>query len=761
MKDFTGFSRDLSKVALALLVVFAPMLYFNTIVDPYGIFFNVYKDLNYEPNSHYLKIKYLLDNPSKFDSFIFGSSRINYINPQKIPNAKYFNMTYASGLPNAHYEDIQILANNGVKIRNLLVGIDFMSLLENPEIEENDLLRKKYPVTFLQKLQFYKSYLFNMPELDFMKLARHGSIIDRSLVSECGITKIPKLDQAIAKDPLWHISQPSMLMPISYVAPNLDIENNIRQIKNIVDFAKANDINLRLFINPAQTATYLNLNFENYFHAFKRLAEITDFYDFSGLNSVVIDNMNFYEASHYRSNVGDLIIAKIFNTSDTVNVPEDFGRYVNKENIQNNIRFHLSLLKDYVDAISPDCSYKPPVDLSNLEQQTGNPVFSIEIVNEANIMSISKPILVSTPWVEMKGWAEPLKKANKKGQVFVKIGNKIFEVDHRNEMADVDLKSQNKINRSGAWEIMIPTSLIDVGLQPVIGIILSANGTRYSASDTCFIINVLRTKEPTLLNKLKHDTIPVRYSIDLINEIPSGEFTTITDESVLKVVGWSIDEFNKKPTGGVIVNLDGKPFISQFLIDRTDIAAHFNNPDLRYAGWGISIPVSGLTEGNHELIFEFLNSNRTRYFSPDCKFPFKKLSFEMFDGLNKLSKSNYKTDYAIDLMNGNEVGKMKIPIKISDKMIRISGWAVDQPAHAAASDVVIEIDGKQYLAIYGISRPDVASVLNNQSFKDSGWKFEIPTKIVGIGVHRLTLNIVSNDRTSYFNIDKNISFIIP
>jgi len=69
----------------------------------------------------------------------------------------------------------------------------------------------------------------------------------------------------------------------------------------------------------------------------KALSHLSGFYDFSGLNSVTTDYFNYYETSHYRWRVGDLVIARIFN-DPTVNVPEDFGRWVTRENIDHHLQ---------------------------------------------------------------------------------------------------------------------------------------------------------------------------------------------------------------------------------------------------------------------------------------------------------------------------------------------------------------------------------------------------------------------------------------
>ena len=64
-------------------------------VDPYNVFhWRQIRDNGVEPNSNYIKMEYILHNPDKFDSFLFGSSRTGFVNVDRIPEGKWYNMSY-------------------------------------------------------------------------------------------------------------------------------------------------------------------------------------------------------------------------------------------------------------------------------------------------------------------------------------------------------------------------------------------------------------------------------------------------------------------------------------------------------------------------------------------------------------------------------------------------------------------------------------------------------------------------------------------
>ena len=55
-----------------------------------------------------------------------------------------------------------------------------------------------------------------------------------------------------------------------------------------------------------------------------KAAEITDYWNFSGYNTISQDPRYFYDSMHYRNNVGEMMLARIFGAK-RVEVPEDFG----------------------------------------------------------------------------------------------------------------------------------------------------------------------------------------------------------------------------------------------------------------------------------------------------------------------------------------------------------------------------------------------------------------------------------------------------
>jgi hypothetical protein len=157
-------------------------------------------------------------------------------------------------------------------------------------------------------------------------------------IHESGMVLHKQEDIRIERNREAHINNKKFKKPFYYRGDRIvDTINEIEEIKNI---CASNNIKLVLFINPIHKTTYLDSD-PLQLDAFKReLVKVRDYYDFSGLNSITIDNYCYYETSHYRYFVADMILARMFDDV-SLKVPEDFGVLVNK----NNIEAHLHDLK--------------------------------------------------------------------------------------------------------------------------------------------------------------------------------------------------------------------------------------------------------------------------------------------------------------------------------------------------------------------------------------------------------------------------------
>lgn len=317
----------------------------------YSVLRKNFNNLKQEPNQNFIKMEYILNNNHKFDSFIFGSSRVGKINPQFIPFDNYYNMTYSEGLPLEHLANIKLLLKNGIEIKNIMLGFDDFSYEVKPEKHLNELLRKPHYLTTINNenpINYYSSYFMKMISpsdisifiKEYILNMKTNIKVNKYDIYETGLLIVPEyIEKYIEENKIKHINDPKFLKSTHYSGNR--IKETIQEIKEIISLSTEYNFNLIFFINPIHHTTYLDTNFENFQLFKKELSKVTEFYDFSGLNNITINNYFYYETSHYRTIVGNMIIDTIFNNS------KNFGILVSKENIEEHLENLREQIKDY------------------------------------------------------------------------------------------------------------------------------------------------------------------------------------------------------------------------------------------------------------------------------------------------------------------------------------------------------------------------------------------------------------------------------
>ena len=124
-------------------------------------------------------------------------------------------------------------------------------------------------------------------------------------------------------------------------------------------------------------------------------------------------------------------------------------------------------------------------------------------------------------------------------------------------------------------------------------------------------------------------------------------------------------------------------------------------------------------------------------------------------------KLTLQTQYAIDEICGLGFAQLKQPIEVSaDKDFTIAGWAIDEKEKTISGGVVIDIDGKLFLANHEVPRPDVATGLKNPALENAGYSAKIPISKLGNGQHTLTLKILAKDKKAYYSPEQKVVFEI-
>lgn len=317
---------SLSLIAFALILNTAFMAW----TDSYSIA-HPKQELYYsEPNRIFLKADYILSHPQKYDSFIFGSSKVGSIDPSLPPQGHFYNMTYSAGIPHEHLLNIKLFLHSGIHIKHLLIGLEEISYQEPFLKRQHQGITKSHPMATDESwLKYYLFYFFRFPDkLDYADFI--AKLLDNQqkfpmdvLQQENFYTHLTTQYQHRDINETAYINDPKFLIPAGYHGNALN--NTLHDIREIVDICKQNHIDVKFFINPIHNTTY-NATNKALLAKFKySLATITDYYDFSGPNSITGNNLYWLDTTHFDLSVGNYILQSLYHYG---NPPKDFGFYV-------------------------------------------------------------------------------------------------------------------------------------------------------------------------------------------------------------------------------------------------------------------------------------------------------------------------------------------------------------------------------------------------------------------------------------------------
>ncbi len=320
--------RFIIKLAYVLLLFLAFVLVKNRLLVErvcsafYYDTFNVFhwKDIRFteaEPNKNFIKTRYVLENPGKYNAFLFGSSRVGYIPPDRLPQElggsrlSWYNMTCSEGIPAEHYLTLQSFLNNGVRIAMVIVEFDNIPMYVSLTQHKHQLLRRPYQVYEENKWTFFRPYLkFETPDTIKEELdgyvaedhrAEHAIFYDygtNSLITDFGLTENPQMKYFEAGH------------------PGYPFKDSYKDLKDIVLLCREHDIELVLFTTPLFQTIYRNTVADGYFDFLRSVAQECAFYNFSTLNNFTKDPSYYFDCNHYRPILGLFIEKILFGTDE-------------------------------------------------------------------------------------------------------------------------------------------------------------------------------------------------------------------------------------------------------------------------------------------------------------------------------------------------------------------------------------------------------------------------------------------------------------
>lgn len=361
MKNYKNTSLFICLIFFIMLTVIIGQQIFY---DPFFVFeklslqdININKDNSFYPyNSRYLQAKYIMQHPEKFDSFLFGGSSASAIVLQHQLNGNWYSFT--PGILSLWEAEnlLEEFKNKNIKIKNVLIELSDENLKNNEtgNYSERCSIRPSldlypYPRLFSEKVFFYGRYCLIFPIFkhafcnhdDFVNFAKNKINKIKSKNHNDSIYEPTSTDISYdekTNEERINLSKEDILLNLPMINAPF-IEERLSEIEKIKNFAQENNINIVFFMSPLYYTVYQEGDIKDYNDYKRKIAEITPFYDFSGINPITKDKNYFIDLIHFKRKCGTLMLDRMFSQNKEFAPKIDgFGVYVTTKNIDEHIK---------------------------------------------------------------------------------------------------------------------------------------------------------------------------------------------------------------------------------------------------------------------------------------------------------------------------------------------------------------------------------------------------------------------------------------
>jgi hypothetical protein len=232
-------------------------------------------------------------------------------------------------------------------VKTVIYGIDFLSLNKNLKLTDNYLQFREKLRSF-SRVYNYDIYLnFNTLKTSLKTIQNNRSAHPKMhpYFSASGVRHYANFIQLAQKPDFDMQARIHKLLQEffrDWVYADYEFSYEyMKMFKKIVDYCHTHDINLYVYIPPMYVDHFYAIKeagLKDEFETFKReLAKITDYIDFTGVNSFTRDPNNFWDSTHLRIETSDTIMDRVIKYS-TIETDENIATLVTKENIEDHLK---------------------------------------------------------------------------------------------------------------------------------------------------------------------------------------------------------------------------------------------------------------------------------------------------------------------------------------------------------------------------------------------------------------------------------------
>lgn len=327
-----------------LLLAAAIVAGYNIIIDPFGVFGDKvleWDSYNMVNNPRVAKIAYLDEHHEKYDSYIVGGSKSSSISPSLLneyyKDASFYSMMMYGGDFNDYEKTIKYLIDH-YEVKNIVLHMSLQELGHYNEEATNFKQSLHGKVNDDNLLSFYAKYLWLNPSYGYDKIQglaqrKVDPSVYGQIIPETGVYNKAKRDQEeITSIEAFMQNNSNFEVSVGQIE-SVALEKNVASLKRIKEYVEAHNASFTLITGATYKSELSKYNLDDLKTYWKKIAEVTPFWDFTGYTGISNDPRYFYDSMHYRNNIGEMILAYIFNDQEKY-VPENFGHYTTAENVE-------------------------------------------------------------------------------------------------------------------------------------------------------------------------------------------------------------------------------------------------------------------------------------------------------------------------------------------------------------------------------------------------------------------------------------------
>lgn len=316
----------------------------NIAVDPFGVFGDPllhWYDYNMTQNPRVAKIPYLEEHHDKYDSYIIGCSKTGGIPVEEL-NEVYDSHFYSMLMYGGDMYDIRATAEyilTHYEAKNIIVNIGIEEAVEYQTETDSIKGNLHCKVDGSNPLLFYGKYLFANPAYSYQKIIsktkdsyvqNDGDVFN----AENGNYDKRRRDvEPIQSLEDYQARNAEAFPDLSYSEPRelKAKEQCLKDLAAIKKLCEERGAAFTLIVDPVSLDELRLYSARDLTDYWTQLAEVTDYWNFSGYHAIAADHRYFYDTYHFRTAVGTMMFDKITGAGNQW-IPEDFGQLVTKEN---------------------------------------------------------------------------------------------------------------------------------------------------------------------------------------------------------------------------------------------------------------------------------------------------------------------------------------------------------------------------------------------------------------------------------------------